>query len=61
MPPRVWISDLVVTGIHDRHGTGNLAMCLAIAKKGRFFIGHNTEEAIKILNRLRRYYKGFEE
>ncbi len=55
--PRVWVSDLGVTGIGDQPGQGNFAMCLAAVQKGRFFHAHNVEEAIAVLRRLGRFYR----
>ncbi|MBY0228046.1 MAG: hypothetical protein K2W96_02075 [Gemmataceae bacterium] len=55
--PRVWVSDAVVTGIGDRPGTGNRAMCAGAVKRGRFFTARNTEEALGVLKRLGRYYR----
>jgi hypothetical protein len=55
--PRIWVSDVGVTGIHDEQGQGNVAMCAAAVKKGRFFQAHNTEEALAVLRRLGRYYR----
>jgi hypothetical protein len=55
--PRIWVSDLGVTGVNDQPGSGNLAMCAAAVKKGRFFTAHNVDEAIKVLRRLGRYYR----
>jgi hypothetical protein len=55
--PRVWVSDLGVTGCGDQGGVNNLAMCMAAVKKGRFFHATNCEEAVKVLKRLGRFYK----
>jgi hypothetical protein len=55
--PRIWVSDLGVTGVNDQPGQGNLAMCSAAVKKGRFFNALNTEEALKVLRRLGRFYR----
>ncbi len=55
--PRVWVSDLGVTGCGDQGGVANLAMCMAAVKKGRFFHATNCEEAVKVLKRLGRFYK----
>ncbi len=55
--PRIWVSDQVVTGVNDQPGTGNLAMCTAAVKKGRFFTAHNVPEAVAVLRRLGRYYR----
>jgi len=57
--PRIWVSDLGVTGIGDQSGPGNLAMCAAVVRKGRFFHGRNVDEAIKIFKRLGRFYKQY--
>jgi hypothetical protein len=57
--PRIWVSDLGVTGICDQSGPGNLAMCAAVVQKGRFFHGRNVDEAIKIFKRLGRFYKEY--
>jgi len=55
--PRIWVSDLGVTGIGDQPGKGNFAMCLAAVKKGRFFHAHDVDEAIAVLKRLGRFYR----
>ena len=55
--PRIWVSDLGVTGLGDASGPGNFAMCAAVVRKGRFFHGCNAEEAIAILKRLGRFYR----
>jgi hypothetical protein len=55
--PRIWISDLGVTGVNDSGALGNLAMCAAVVQKGRFFHGHNVDEAIQIFKRLGQFYR----
>lgn len=55
--PRVWVSDYVVTGIQDQPGAGNIAMCAAAIKKGRFYVANNVDGAIQVLKRLGRYYR----
>jgi hypothetical protein len=55
--PRIWVSDLGVTGVNDQPGQGNLAMCSAAVKKGRFFNAKNTDEALAVLRRLGRFYR----
>src|SRR5262249_32246461 len=55
--PRIWVSDLVVTGVEDQEGSANLVMCAAAVKRGRVFTAHDTEEALAVLRRLGRYYR----
>ena len=57
MHPRIWVSDLGVTGLNDQPATGNNIMCLAAVKKGRFFHAAHTDDAVKILRHLGRYYR----
>jgi hypothetical protein len=55
--PRILVSDFCVTGVGDAGCAGNVAQCHAVAKKGKFFVVPNADEAVKILRRLGKSYK----
>lgn len=57
MHPRIWVSDAAVTGINDGQGAANIAMCMALVRKGRFFHARSVPQAIPILQRIAKYYK----
>ncbi len=55
--PRIWITDGGVSGIGDIMEHGNKIMCQAVAKKGRFFVIGEMEEAIRTLKKIGKLYK----